>query len=470
MASKELVDFLGGDGENLGFEYKAWMDVSDETVRAKLARHLAALSNHGGGYIVFGVDDDTRLPLGAAPADLPTIDQAQVAGIVKRYLEPVFNVQVDLVEKDGVSYPVIAVPPHGARPVISIRGRYDAKGKPDGIVEGRIYVRAAGPESVEIKTADDWNALLDRCLAHRGDHLAKIMRQGLAKTDRPSRAAVNLLRAAVESTAADFAGQVAALAAEVPEEDRTWVGEVAERFSALGYALLDADGEAVELSGLRGIVDRASFGMQEWADAGWSAFYPVNGVRERAPQFRTETLEGDDRRFLEGMRLAASGTLWGSVDYWRLYEDGIGVWVDSYREDSIRARNGGDPYLTFAQVLFHLHSLLAHARLVGQETPDVAQVAIRQDWRGLQGRTLTWDRHRFVVPGQCADDRFAKTTVLRWSDLRDDYFNTLRGVVLAFLEVFPPAGWRAPEDRLDRALAERELARFEGGSVRLFDD
>lgn len=48
---------VAGRSEDLGVEYNAWIDTSDGEVRAKLARHIAALANNGGGYLIFGVDD-----------------------------------------------------------------------------------------------------------------------------------------------------------------------------------------------------------------------------------------------------------------------------------------------------------------------------------------------------------------------------------------------------------------------------
>ncbi len=69
MASFDLSDLLAGTSENLGTEFKAWMDTSNGEVRAKLARHIAALANHG-GYLIFGVDDKTRKPLGKTTLDL----------------------------------------------------------------------------------------------------------------------------------------------------------------------------------------------------------------------------------------------------------------------------------------------------------------------------------------------------------------------------------------------------------------
>jgi hypothetical protein len=40
MPSSDLSELIAGKSEDLGVEYKAWMDTSQPEVRAKLARHL----------------------------------------------------------------------------------------------------------------------------------------------------------------------------------------------------------------------------------------------------------------------------------------------------------------------------------------------------------------------------------------------------------------------------------------------
>ncbi len=82
----DLSELVSGRSEDLGVEYKAWVDTSQASVRAKLARHIAALANHGGGYLVFGVDDSTREPMGETTLDRRNFSQDTLAGIVRRYL------------------------------------------------------------------------------------------------------------------------------------------------------------------------------------------------------------------------------------------------------------------------------------------------------------------------------------------------------------------------------------------------
>jgi len=210
--------------------------------------------------------------------------------------------------------------------------------------------------------------------------------------------------------------------------------------------------------------------MREYAYNGWCSFLPLT-VPERAPQLRTAPLFGQDRVFLEGMRLPAMKVLPGALDYWRIYEAGIAISAYSYREDNVRAHNGGVAYLSVLQVLWRLHSILAHARLVGQETPGVQQVLIGMDWQGLTGRILKFEpRVPYDAAGRTASDRFSRTVALPWAELRDSYFKCFRRVSLSFLDVFPTAGLKPPADWLTRELVEQQFSNFDTRSARLFDD
>jgi hypothetical protein len=173
----------------------------------------------------------------------------------------------------------------------------------------------------------------------------------------------------------------------VGANDQERVRKAGSAFSALGYALIGDEGETLELEDLRGLTDRVNIAMHQYAYNGWSSFLPLT-VPERAPQVRTAPLLGQDRIYLEGMRLSATNLLAASLDYWRVYDNGVAVTAQSYWEDAVQARDGGDPYLTILQVIWRLHSLLAHALLSGRETPAVQQVLIPTDWRGIGGRGL----------------------------------------------------------------------------------
>lgn len=210
--------------------------------------------------------------------------------------------------------------------------------------------------------------------------------------------------------------------------------------------------------------------MHRHAHYGWNSFLPLN-VPERAPQLRTSTLAGQEVTYLEGMRLENTGLITSAFDYWRIYGCGIGVSIESFRDDWRREGETVPPHLTLSWILIPIHSLLAHARLVGQELSGVTQAVIRMEWRGLKGRMLAWDRSRHAAGGRTlADDRFVKTITVEWALLRDDYFEALRRVALPFLQIFAEAGWFDPDQWLTRKAVETEFSRQGMSTVRLFEE
>lgn len=47
----DLTDLVDYPRETLDIELKDWIDLGDKVAQAKLARHIAALANHGGAAI-----------------------------------------------------------------------------------------------------------------------------------------------------------------------------------------------------------------------------------------------------------------------------------------------------------------------------------------------------------------------------------------------------------------------------------
>jgi len=464
MANDDLSALITSKSEALEVEYKSWIDTTDGIAAAKLARHLAALCNHGGGYLIFGVDDKTKIPQGATVLDPKLFGEDAISGIVKRYLDPRFQCRVEWAEVEGVAYPVVIVPSHGARPVIAIAdGLQDQKGRPIGIREGALYVRSAGPESIAIRRPDDWTAILERCLKHRADILASIMRQAMGPSSKPSLSATELLKAACAATAASFAAQVEELVLLVDGQDQARIRDAGSNFAVLGYALVGEDGELLRLNDLRAVNARADVGMHQYAYMGWNSFLPLH-VPERAPQMRSERLIGEDRFYLEGMRLPNTGVLAAAFDYWRMYEDGICCFAESYRDDYA----GRSERLGIGLSMMKLHSILAHARLVGQEMPATTKVIVHAEWKGLARRHMMWDRDMMASSLRIADDRFARTVTLDWAEIRDDYFQALRKISLPFFNLVPVNGSTDSGAWFTRDRIQQMFANFHQ-RFRLFD-
>jgi hypothetical protein len=65
------------------------------------------------------------------------------------------------------------------------------------------------------------------------------------------------------------------------------------------------------------------------------------------------------------MRIANSAFLGVTFDCWRMHEEGVCCFAESYCADF----QGRSNRLGVGLCLIKLHSILAHARLVGQEMP-----------------------------------------------------------------------------------------------------
>jgi hypothetical protein len=164
----DLQDLVENPPEVLDVELKDWMDIANDRVaQAKIARHLAALANHGGGYLLFGFHDN-RSPNLASPFPLEMFERDKISSIVQRYLRPTFQCEVDFItSRAGTTHPVVWVPSHGAVPVCSkADGPQDAKGRPQGINTATYYIRAPGPQSVPITAPEQWGPLVRRCIIH----------------------------------------------------------------------------------------------------------------------------------------------------------------------------------------------------------------------------------------------------------------------------------------------------------------
>ena len=167
MASEDLQELVDSPGESLQAEYKDWIDLANDPVgRANLARHVAALSNYGGGWIVFGFSDDLK-PSADNPTARAACSRDSISSITKKYLDPPVQCDVrEVTSSTGQAHPVIVVPPHGASPVCTKAAGPDTDGRPKGIQKGVYYLRKTGPESAPIDSPQDWAAVIRRCALH----------------------------------------------------------------------------------------------------------------------------------------------------------------------------------------------------------------------------------------------------------------------------------------------------------------
>jgi hypothetical protein len=396
----DLADLVEYPRETLEIELKAWLDLKQPLVRAKIARHMAALSNHGGGYLVFGfLDDLTRDP--NAPPNILHYDRDEFTGIAKHYLTPSFQCDVSRVAaSDGAEYVVVRVPGHGSIPIAAkANGPSDAKGRAQGIASGTYYLRKAGPESAPIVGAEDWNAIIRRCVLSDRQSLlsdiaslvqapvpaAKVTRDTLIEWDRESEERwLQLLAHAHELS---------------------WSVSIKNNRCRLSY-VIGTEAEALPQADLRRLLEEVNIDVRATVWTGWSMFYPFTRP-EIAPAFHAEKSDGTGGDVLEA-NLMGMGDLDTSLpDFWRIAPDGRATIIRPYREDRLRSvtslNRAAGTWLSPETIIRETAEIVTHATLLARRFETATSVSFRCTWLGLADRQIDeFDPSIYWSPGKVA--------------------------------------------------------------------
>ena len=320
---RDLDNLIENPREDLNCELKEWLDLQQNAVRASIARHLAALANHGGGYLIFGFSDD----LGHAPNRPDSLDSYShdvFAGIVKHYLTPTFQCGVELVpHRNGQKFPVVRVPGHGRVPICAkAGGPQDDKGREQGIKKGIYYIRKPGPESAPVEGAEDWEPLIRRCVVNDRDRLLGDITALIQASEKPAPAAQQRL--------ADWHrnGEKRFLQLLSQAQGVGWPVEFKDHRYQLSYLISADEDENLPTDSLCQILEEVNNEVRDTVWTGWSMFYPLSGT-EFAPAIHPENPDGTGDDVLEANLISQSAL----PEFWRIALDGRATLVRAYRED-----------------------------------------------------------------------------------------------------------------------------------------
>ena len=157
----DLQDLAENPPEVLDVELKDWIDIANDRVaQANIARHLAALANHGGGYLLFGFHDYRR-PNPALPFPLETFERDTISAIVQRCLTATFQCEVDFItSRAGNTHPVslrTAQYPYAPR-------QMDPTTRMGVLKASRWQPTTPGPKSIRITAPEQWGPLVRKCI------------------------------------------------------------------------------------------------------------------------------------------------------------------------------------------------------------------------------------------------------------------------------------------------------------------
>nr|AOO91875.1 ATPase AAA [Rhizobium leguminosarum bv. trifolii] len=407
----DLTDLVDYPRETLDIELKDWIDLGDKVAQAKLARHIAALANHGGGYLVFGFRDDESIAP-SRPTDLSGYSRDTFGRVVTRYLTPAFQCDVQLIQSSaGLIYPVVRVPSHGSTPIgAKADGPHDPKGQPQGIRAGTYYVRKPGPKSEAAMGVEDWQPLIRRCiLFDRDSLLGDIARAVQPRSEPPAPAIEDRLKTwhgESEARWRAILGKATAL---------RWLVDIEANHCQLSYMILSDTGIAIPAHELQRVLAEVNRDVRQTVWTGWSMFYPFTRP-EIAAALHPEFDDGSGVDVLESNLIGDGDFDISLPDYWRFAVDGRAPIIRPYREDRQRSVEGkGRPagtWLSPETIVRETAELVTHARIVA-ERYEGSRVAFRCTWRGLAGREIDDFGDIYWSPGRHAraDQR---TTIGTW--------------------------------------------------------
>jgi hypothetical protein len=378
--SDQYKAMLDEPNETLGVEYKGWLDLSLVEVRANLARHIAALANHGGGIIVLGITDAMQFD-GPNPFPSASCDRDTIASIVKKYLEPVFQCDVRVVASSaGNMHPIVIVPPHGTTPICAkANGPLDGN-KTIGIVQGVHYTRKPGPESARIETAAEWAPIIRRCAMHDRAAIFGALDAALRGNGPPPLNVGDALERWHDAAHTAFLRDASAQSVRPDLVRSHW---------QVSYAVESDDGQILNQQNLKEILRQVYAEVQDTVRSGWNMIDPY-GVMMLTPYFETDPASGTgDGDFLEFSALRAKQDLMFS-DMWRVSPEGKVTLIRDYWEDSLGQQNQPNvgTWLSPNWMVRSLAEIVRHARGMTERFDNPTAVTFRCEWHGLRDRKL----------------------------------------------------------------------------------
>jgi hypothetical protein len=403
---RRLADFVGDPRERLDVELKRWLDLSDRRVAGKVARHLMALANHGGGWLQFGFveNDDGQF---AHQTDHGCADEAMyssdaVNSVVRRYAQPSFQCETfwQSCEQCAGPHALIRVPGGHRVPIVCKRGGPEPNPDPR---RGAVYGRLSGPRAEALEDPDDWHRLLDSCLRERRDDLLETIRSAISLLGAQELRDVLGAAAGPEDDLGEWA---AASNSRIDERVSSAEGPspYAHGYWSFAYRVLPA--ASLSVPDLRQLLLRVVGNETGWPVWSW----PTAGDG-RDPAAITDGIEC----WMHG------GPVFGDpahADYWRASTHAQLYLQRGFDEDAAAQLSAHHRHIEPGSILdpiitvWRIGECLLHAeRFANQLASDNVEVLVQ--WSGLAGRHIaSLDRLRFWNSSRTATENAAQSRML----------------------------------------------------------
>lgn len=410
--------------EDVGIEYKDWLDLTNESDKATLGKAAIALANHGGGYIVIGFRDRVfPLQSNPVPNGLPDITPDRVNEAIRRYANPEFQSQLDKVQHPDTSiyHPVVRIPASDI-PVLCKRDNQTA-----GVGQYKIYVRKPGPRSEEPHTVEEWRTLLDRCVRARREDMLDAIR-GIVSGVETREGEQDLLGSLNTYCEDAFRRWQRVTEQEPPDSPlRFQYG-----FYEMGFALIGG----TPTESLKVLTERLKL-AQSTSLHGWPIFLDKTGANGWEPHIS----EGLIQAWI-GHRSGDPGKP-GPGDFWSVSPKGELYTIVGYPQDSDRwvpqqykpgkVFYGDIPIIKLAEGLLFANRFAKHFE-------GVQQIGVRCRFTGLKDRGLIWiDSWEYLFRDRgpvCYDPQVCLTGQVWLKQIEDNLPEILQGILRPLYERF----------------------------------
>ena len=417
----ELRPLLTEPREDLGAEYKGWLDLTTNEHRAIVAKAAIALANHGGGFIVLGmVEEGEALVSVQRPDPIPEITQDAINSAVNRFATPNFHCRMYSVDHpvSGVTHPVISVPGTLTEPVMS---RRECVGV---IAQNKCYIRKPGPRSEEPQSAEEWRALLTRCVRAGRDEMLDSIRGILSGRLDAGNAAPDEGEI-LEQFAQQSRERWEALAGELPQDSPS-------RFPLGHYEFACSLVGAAPAPSLNELQERLAFARRP-KHTGWPPFLDMT-----TPEWRPYPTDGG----VEAWVGRPARDNWGErdpslCDFWRATSDGKLYSIRGYSEDGWERVEPGR-WLDVTLPVWRIGELLIFIARLATRFDDVEAISVRATFTGLRGRHLTSiNGRRWMSEGwACQTDQVSLNGRATVAQLTDNLPEFLRSFLTPMYERF----------------------------------
>lgn len=375
---KRLVDYLlhsdGLEVERLDVEIKAIEHLNAKgPYMATIAKAVMALGNHGGGSIVTGFirkADGKYEEQEVAPEVWESWEQTRLHDALARFIDPVPEVKLAIMEGKLSKHPCILIPPHGKVPfVCNFNG--------DGLSVGRVYIRKPGPKSEEPSSASEWEPLLRRCLLSDKDDLVIAMRNIIQPPPTVSEGVeiADKFREKIQSADRRFEELLAKADSPVAKKQ---FGRL-----VVAYQLLPT-GSPISLRSLRDAIHQSQIRASGWP------FWMVQDGSDADPRPKGQALES----------FAISSGIWNGVDYWYAEPTGFFYATRALMEDMDDRFPASPPsLLEWNWPIKEIGEVILHATKVATYLGITAeQIRLFVQYKGLEGRVL-WNASPTRIAG-----------------------------------------------------------------------